>query len=437
MFSPPCQGPSAPAANAVRAAWARRKSQICSLLADQQVGCGSGAVSRPDSAAAKADEKAFGASSFASSKPASPSFDRVSSSMFFNSSNFSTVSQGYCLQSASKNPSRSLRGLESGRLLHPPCVKKAAGPSSVLFRPSFCLNLYGGFSAATGSARSASNVCAVAGKPGCIVCALGVASCFSCAALRLSHAPSSRFFSSDAAPAAENSQVVKVPSLGDSITEGSLLEWRKNVGDPVALDEVICVIETDKVTVEIHSACAGVIASQAAQEGETVHVGGQLAIIDCSASVADATSRGGGDGANAASTHTGEGGAPPASPGHAASAPAAHATGHAHRTHHHHRRRRTPLIFFKFAHRKSGPSPVLEATHAEAEATIFEDPLLEIWGVPMWRPLSEEEVEAVNLGGAGSEADALGKWTVLLSMEPAKTGKKEGGKKGDAAKAGR
>lgn len=77
---------------------------------------------------------------------------------------------------------------------------------------------------------------------------------------------------------------ISVPSLGDSIVEGSLLEWRKKVGDAVAVDDVVCVIETDKITVEIHSDCSGILISQAVGEGAVVHIGEQLAVIDSSAS---------------------------------------------------------------------------------------------------------------------------------------------------------
>jgi hypothetical protein len=53
--------------------------------------------------------------------------------------------------------------------------------------------------------------------------------------------------------------IIVVPSMGDSITEGTLISIEKKVGDSVAQDEVIAVIETDKVNVDIRSAHAGVI----------------------------------------------------------------------------------------------------------------------------------------------------------------------------------
>jgi hypothetical protein len=52
--------------------------------------------------------------------------------------------------------------------------------------------------------------------------------------------------------------VEKVPALGESITEGSIASWAKEVGDAVAVDDVIVIVETDKVTVDIKSTFAGV-----------------------------------------------------------------------------------------------------------------------------------------------------------------------------------
>jgi len=52
--------------------------------------------------------------------------------------------------------------------------------------------------------------------------------------------------------------VEKVPALGESITEGSVASWGKKEGDAVAVDDVIVIVETDKVTVDIKSTHAGV-----------------------------------------------------------------------------------------------------------------------------------------------------------------------------------
>eukprot|EP00808_Paulinella_micropora_P008312 g60430.t1 len=73
-----------------------------------------------------------------------------------------------------------------------------------------------------------------------------------------------------------------VPSLGDSITEGTVVEWTKGVGDIVQEEDVICVIETDKVSMDIRATVGGQITELAAKEGETVMVGAKLVVIDTS-----------------------------------------------------------------------------------------------------------------------------------------------------------
>ena len=73
---------------------------------------------------------------------------------------------------------------------------------------------------------------------------------------------------------------VKVPTLGESITEATLGAWLKQPGDAVAADEAIASLETDKVAVEVPSPIAGVMGSHAVDEGDTVNVGAVIALID-------------------------------------------------------------------------------------------------------------------------------------------------------------
>jgi len=73
---------------------------------------------------------------------------------------------------------------------------------------------------------------------------------------------------------------VKVPALGESITEGTLAQWLKKAGDAVAADEPIASLETDKVTVEVPSPAAGILSETLVGEGETVEVGAVIARID-------------------------------------------------------------------------------------------------------------------------------------------------------------
>jgi 2-oxoglutarate dehydrogenase E2 component (dihydrolipoamide succinyltransferase) len=73
---------------------------------------------------------------------------------------------------------------------------------------------------------------------------------------------------------------VKVPVLGESITEATLGEWLKQPGDAVALDEPIASLETDKVSVEVPSPVAGVMGQQAVKVGDTVQVGAMIATVE-------------------------------------------------------------------------------------------------------------------------------------------------------------
>ncbi len=72
---------------------------------------------------------------------------------------------------------------------------------------------------------------------------------------------------------------VTMPALGESVTEGIITRWLKNVGDAVALDEPLLEISTDKVDTEIPSPAAGVLTQIHAQEDDTVEIGGALATI--------------------------------------------------------------------------------------------------------------------------------------------------------------
>jgi 2-oxoglutarate dehydrogenase E2 component (dihydrolipoamide succinyltransferase) len=73
---------------------------------------------------------------------------------------------------------------------------------------------------------------------------------------------------------------VKVPVLGESITEATLGEWLKQPGDKVALDEPVASLETDKVSVEVGAPVAGVMGAHAVQVGDTVQVGAMIATIE-------------------------------------------------------------------------------------------------------------------------------------------------------------
>jgi 2-oxoglutarate dehydrogenase E2 component (dihydrolipoamide succinyltransferase) len=72
---------------------------------------------------------------------------------------------------------------------------------------------------------------------------------------------------------------IRVPALGESVTEATIGKWFKKPGEPVAVDEPLVELETDKVTIEVPAPAAGVLADIAAEDGDTVAVGAVLGLI--------------------------------------------------------------------------------------------------------------------------------------------------------------
>ncbi|KIN63664.1 Dihydrolipoamide acetyltransferase [Sulfitobacter noctilucicola] len=81
---------------------------------------------------------------------------------------------------------------------------------------------------------------------------------------------------------------VMVPTLGESVTEATVATWFKKVGDTVAQDEMLCELETDKVSVEVPAPAAGTLTEILADEGSTVEANGKLAVISSGAGAAAA-----------------------------------------------------------------------------------------------------------------------------------------------------
>lgn len=73
---------------------------------------------------------------------------------------------------------------------------------------------------------------------------------------------------------------IRVPQMGESVTEGVIAQWLKQVGETVAADEPVVEIETDKITVEVPAPGAGVLTKQAVRQGDTVGVGDVIGVID-------------------------------------------------------------------------------------------------------------------------------------------------------------
>src|ERR1700746_2146248 len=73
---------------------------------------------------------------------------------------------------------------------------------------------------------------------------------------------------------------IRVPTLGESVTEATIGRWFKKAGDPVAVDEPLVELETDKVTIEVPAPSAGTLGDIVAKDGETVAVGALLGQIN-------------------------------------------------------------------------------------------------------------------------------------------------------------
>ena len=92
-------------------------------------------------------------------------------------------------------------------------------------------------------------------------------------------APAASAAPAAASDAGAGSTDVMVPTLGESVTEATVSTWFKAVGDSVAQDEMLCELETDKVSVEVPAPAAGVLAEITAPEGTTVGADAKLAVI--------------------------------------------------------------------------------------------------------------------------------------------------------------
>jgi 2-oxoglutarate dehydrogenase E2 component (dihydrolipoamide succinyltransferase) len=84
-------------------------------------------------------------------------------------------------------------------------------------------------------------------------------------------------------------QEIRVPALGESVTEAVVAQWYKKVGDAVAIDETLLELETDKVTLEVPAPSAGVIEAITAEEGATVEAGALLGSINADGAAAVVT----------------------------------------------------------------------------------------------------------------------------------------------------
>ncbi|OQR90254.1 hypothetical protein ACHHYP_05680 [Achlya hypogyna] len=179
--------------------------------------------------------------------------------------------------------------------------------------------------------------------------------------------------------------IVKVPSMGDSISEGTVVDLRKQIGEHVNVDEVVMVLETDKVSVDVMSPVAGTLVKQFVELDQDVEVGRDLFVIDGDVK------------ATVTSSTPAPAAAPVATPAPAAKAPAAAA---------HHTGARVPRIKFLgkrslLAHpapaaTKAAPTPLVIAPSSSADVLPF--------GAAPARfarkPISKKEVHAINTAAA-------------------------------------
>jgi len=92
-----------------------------------------------------------------------------------------------------------------------------------------------------------------------------------------------------AVQAAQQTLALMVPTLGESVTEATVSTWFKKAGDAVSRDEMLCELETDKVSVEVPSPADGILSEVLAAEGETVQAGGMLGRIVAGAGAGSGT----------------------------------------------------------------------------------------------------------------------------------------------------
>ena len=95
----------------------------------------------------------------------------------------------------------------------------------------------------------------------------------------ITEGPATASIAPQAAAAPPASKQVMVPTLGESVSEATVSKWYKKLGDMVTQDEMLCELETDKVSVEVPAPVAGVLSEIFAIEGSVVKAGGKLAVI--------------------------------------------------------------------------------------------------------------------------------------------------------------
>jgi len=190
---------------------------------------------------------------------------------------------------------------------------------------------------------------------------------------------------------------IEVPQMGDSITEGQVVEITKKVGDFVKIDEVVAILETDKVSVDITSQASGRVTAINVKSGDTVEVGQGVMTIDTSAKPDASSSKEEPKAAPSAST------SPPARPksdgqstSFIPSAPAAAPVGNTSQAEEYH-----PSIEFKYG-KRDAPLKKEAPKSGAPKASVAKGPALDELPERYRKSqrLSEAEIESVNSGVA-------------------------------------
>jgi pyruvate/2-oxoglutarate dehydrogenase complex dihydrolipoamide acyltransferase (E2) component len=197
-----------------------------------------------------------------------------------------------------------------------------------------------------------------------------------------------------------------VPTMGDSITEGSIVEWVKGVGDYVAVDDVVVVVETDKVTIDIRAEQSGTLRAVHAAEDDVVEVGAALYDMEVGAGEPPAEAAAEPAAAEpAAAAQESLGGVPasdPAAESRAAPGPAAGEKVHSfegRQRFFQSRPHRRPLIAFTHGVRSDASAPAAGVEAVGPAGFVYTGEMAERpaqYGRP---PLSEFELELILGGG--------------------------------------
>jgi len=184
-------------------------------------------------------------------------------------------------------------------------------------------------------------------------------------------------------------KVQNVPSMGDSITEGTVVEWSKKVGEAVKVDDIVALIETDKILVEVRAEEAGVITQQHAELEGTVEVGAKLYTLDTDGTASVSSEQAQSQPAAASSKQET---APPPKPASAPAKPPPIATAAP--------IGRTPMI--QFRHGKRDPPKPATAASSIAPDFVGTDAFFSVQLPSRFerKAFSDEEIEATLSGGA-------------------------------------